>query len=645
MPTINFFKNGKNHIKSIGNQGLQVLCSFIYSQVNPPSSEHRIMKPFAVLAQVKSLVLACLCTSVTESVAAPKQAQDFALALTDSGILKQWSRDGLSFESQFQASSTSTNELYRSSKMYRDVFESINEDLVDQSKEVPLRSVTATQESPIELFKLSWLNAPTSRFELVAIIHRFDRRFIAACGEIRLVYRLTYQLNQTEGPEYLPATMMLAYPAADIVKSTDCRVVAKALQLPLDPRGKHALLAYRKQIASIFSPETPQFSQLEVNLQISRWPSTSDLSFVQQAHYLLRVFKRIPGTQHLYPHPLENTPDVARLAKQPQLATALQSWLEEPTQLQALDEGTLIIPDRFLATRTISVSPFGSVRLANQPFSAIFKPSDKLTANRLHRLDLFSCNGCHQSQALAGFHVLGDEGTAVPGRDFTLFEPFSVHFLEVQDWRKSDLKRFLENKPVKPTPAPDRALNGGHGDTCSSRLQDYGCKEGFSCDTKHSMSADQSVGECLPRIPSAIVGQPCDPSHLTSNTEPLRDRVTDLVIEQSACGKPHVCASARAGFPGGFCSGDCREVEGGLCVAVPVLGDFSICLQETARFRDCAQKHHMKVKMPRCHHNADCRQDYACVNTGSSSGYCAPLYFLPGLTLGHHPTLSEPSQP
>jgi hypothetical protein len=40
--------------------------------------------------------------------------------------------------------------------------------------------------------------------------------------------------------------------------------------------------------------------------------------------------------------------------------------------------------------------------------------------------------------------------------------------------------------------------------------------------------------------------------------------------------------------------------------------------------------------MPRCRTNLQCRRDYACIASKSGEGFCAPPYFVPELTLGHH---------
>ena len=216
-----------------------------------------------------------------------------------------------------------------------------------------------------------------------------------------------------------------------------------------------------------------------------------------------------------------------------------------------------------------------------------------------------------------------------------------MHFAGIQKWRRHDLESYLAGRIPRSLPPSDRVGDGDNGDTCASNREGYQCKSGFRCDTTHSMNPDHTTGECVDAAPASNIGQACDPSTLISESQPLLDHVTDKVLESAVCGDGSICASARAGFPGGFCSSDCKSNEASLCVAVPVLGDFSVCLHETGRFRDCANKHNMRVLMPRCQHNSDCRQDYACVNDSAAAGYCAPPYFLPDLTLGHHPALPE----
>src|SRR5262249_40538365 len=113
-------------------------------------------------------------------------------------------------------------------------------------------------------------------------------------------------------------------------------------------------------------------------------------------------------------------------------------FLLSPETLAKIDEGTLLVPERFLAKYAVSVSPHGLARRANRPYSSAFEPAAfngvdlasfptiASPAALLRRLDALSCPGCHQSRSIAGFHLLGVE----PESDQVdaLAVPMSAHF-------------------------------------------------------------------------------------------------------------------------------------------------------------------------------------------------------------------------
>ena len=113
---------------------------------------------------------------------------------------------------------------------------------------------------------------------------------------------------------------------------------------------------------------------LEVNIQSVRWPSTVHPSLGGHAEYIMRVFN--PHKGRLVAATLENPPDVRRLKSRRGLRKALLAWLTDPAHFEAIDQGTAVLPERFLAKRSDSVTPRGLARLANRPFRQLFRPAD-----------------------------------------------------------------------------------------------------------------------------------------------------------------------------------------------------------------------------------------------------------------------------
>src|SRR6185436_14129749 len=88
--------------------------------------------------------------------------------------------------------------------------------------------------------------------------------------------------------------------------------------------------------------------RIVVNAQQVRWPSAVRPDLGGHAEYLLRSF--VPSGDTYAPEPLENTPDTARLAREPKLKAELLAWLSDAGNLKAVDVGTPFLPERFLAT-------------------------------------------------------------------------------------------------------------------------------------------------------------------------------------------------------------------------------------------------------------------------------------------------------
>ena len=273
---------------------------------------------------------------------------------------------------------------------------------------------------PHRLFDVRWLASADAFFELVGVANRMDRRPFqdGACGETRLVYRLAYRSAAMQSRLPMTVNVELRGDAPDA--DGGCAATARLWQPPQSATKDEAL---GRWLVSADGPLAPKrlaharISQVTTNLQSVRWPSAVRPDLGGHAEYMLRAFSWNAGTKRYDVRPLENTPDVAKLKASAPLRKELLQWLRQPDNLRALDEATLRIPDRFLATEAVSVAPRGLERLANRPFEQVFQPGEwqAVPGSRtlrspqalLRRLDDLSCMGCHQSRAVAGFHLLG----------------------------------------------------------------------------------------------------------------------------------------------------------------------------------------------------------------------------------------------
>jgi hypothetical protein len=125
-----------------------------------------------------------------------------------------------------------------------------------------------------------------------------------------------------------------------------------------------------------------------------------------------------------------------RLLADDNLRRDFAAWLLDPVHFSELDRGTILIPDRFLATGAIAPTPvgfdssnlqpeFGLVQgegaTANPVFSendvvgALKKASEngvtlqniRSVAGFERRLNDITCSGCHQTRGIGGFHFPG----------------------------------------------------------------------------------------------------------------------------------------------------------------------------------------------------------------------------------------------
>ncbi|MFM9923235.1 hypothetical protein VLK31_09615 [Variovorax sp. H27-G14] len=544
-------------------------------------------------------------------------AAEPVLLVTSPVALQTAEKSGAGFARWFGETSggdgLATNQALTRSPAWRSLTEPIAASLAGVQRRDKQAGV-GIAKYPHRLFDARWLASPDAWFELVGVANRMDRRPFQdnACGETRLVYRLAYRTAATQSRLPMTVNVELRGDAPD--PNGSCATMAKRWQPPQASMSDEAL---GRWLTSANGPLAPQrlalarVSQVTTNLQSVRWPSAVRPDLGGHAEYMLRAFRWNAGASRFDVAPLENTPDVARLKASAPLRKALQQWLQQPANLRALDEATVQIPERFLATEATSVAPRGLERLANQPFAQVFAPGEwkavegsrTLTSPQavLRRLDDLSCAGCHQSRAVAGFHLLGVDRRGA-SRTFTTGNALAVpHSPHVQDElaRRGTYVRAamstLRPDPFRPLAEPD------------------------------AHDAPDAVQE------KAIVGARCEPTRITPSANPWLDRAQKL--PRIACdGAASVCETTSVGFPGGMCSGPCdAKDKNGTCGGIAILSDFNSCLAAKKPFGDCLAKHTRPGNLRSCSAEKACRDDYICAQAdGQPEGHgaCIPPYFL-----------------
>lgn len=484
------------------------------------------------------------------------------------------------------------------------------------------------------LFDTRWFTNKETRFELVGVVNRLDRRRDGNCGEFRLIYRLAYTAQRTASR--LPMTLNVVFPQPDDGKS--CQTVA---QTWLDAKSGTAEALLAGPLAGVVAKSVP-IASIEVNLQSSRWPSNERPEFGGYVEYILRVFTVNGDT--VTQTPLENTP---RSNLEDAEKAELQKWVAD--NIAAIDQGTAVVPEKFLASKAISVGALGDTRDANRPWSRLFPDAQaafggialddtqqvKSPAALLRRLDTMTCNGCHQTKSIAGFHLLGEDRNET-ARANALAIGRSPHFEGELAWREEGLNALAAGKEyavARPFAEHTAANIGNYGAHCG--LGDKGfaswtCDEGLECVDMHG----DVVGTCSPK--NAPVGDACEMGTVTKSANPRLDKVENL--RQVACndGRGARCNPMSMGFPDGMCRLDCDAskvgtiVEETICGEIPSATGLTACLAAKKPFVECLATTSAPSFLRTCDRTNPCRDDYACTrvrNGPPGIGACMPPYF------------------
>ncbi len=469
------------------------------------------------------------------------------------------------------------------------------------------------------VFQPRWLTSPDGRFLLAAVIYRPDRRdFLpGTCGEVRLVYRLGYEVTM-EGRVYasrMPFTANVVFAVPD--DGRDCRDVADAWRSEAPTDATAAAIAERL-LAGPLALDRLRFLQLELDAQLVRFPSDLEnvdgRKFAGQALYWMRIFALEGG--RFRPMPLENTPDVQAIRADPAKRAALLAFVER--ELAAIDRGVFLLPTDLLADVAFSWSTLGSARLANKPFASIIEraEADAIVARApagprtfvdggaalLERLDASSCMGCHQSSSTAGFHVLGidrefgvDRDAVALATDGNRLElPFSPHFAAERARRAAVLERLATGRTpdvTRPHPSAPPAAWADDGPRFTGAATNtpcviddslaagarWACAEGLECRAvAHDPAAPFRLGQCVPARADVQAGVSCRAAHVVAaapgtdllawNVRAFADRVERedslyAIGEGAITTTSYNCRPSRIGVPLGRVTRNCRSNE------------------------------------------------------------------------------------
>src|SRR5262245_11760203 len=349
--------------------------------------------------------------------------------------------------------------------------------------ELPDETIGVGEAFAFQLFDRALLTSADTRFVLAGIVNRMDRAFVAdaTCGEIRLIYRLIRN-NLPAGGETssrLPMTLNVVLRAKSERavdregKPITCAAIAErwlaTSDLSLTGRDLAARLKAKGGPLDLVMPEN--IDRIETNLQIAHAPKSAKRDF--RTDYLLKVFRYDAQARLFVEAPMENQIDRERILADASLAHDFKAWLLDGANFAALDRGTILIPEKFLAKAAIAPTPVGFTPSSLLPefglsegegSHAVFGESDVVAALKKaaadgtalqnirsfggfqRRLNDITCAGCHQTRGIGGFHFPGVDWLAAKPSNSTVV-PASPHFLGDQARRRDILVALRDGRP------------------------------------------------------------------------------------------------------------------------------------------------------------------------------------------------------
>jgi hypothetical protein len=514
-------------------------------------------------------------------------------------------------------------------RAYRAVVDTLERDLAELAHRPGVGGEDAMNHS----FDVRWLRDSDAKFELVGLVPRLDRAFAepGTCGELRRVYRLA--LTRKGRPTTrLPMTLSVL----SLIPANACRALAGEL-LSLPRAGRARLDA----LAKLYGGSA---ERIEVNLQNLHGTATPQDN-EDHAEYLLRSFDMTPEGS-VAAHPLLATPrEDLSPAEKNRLTEYLRAHFDD------VDKGMLVLPTDLLATRAISVSPRGLARERNRVFRTLFGadaetrfaglPYDSARIARsprafLRRLDQGTCQGCHQSRAVAGFHLLGAERD-----DERVFNALRIgisnHLAAELPWREAMIEAMAAGRSAD-APRPFAESGGSYGARCGlgePGFAAYTCALGLECKDDRG----DELGACLP-ADGPHEGDACEPATVTTGLGANGDHQSPLPSITCRVGG-HVivrdgCLGNGLGFPGGTCTDRCTTVgalsanDDAICAELPMSGYEEVCFRTNEPIEKCLASRVSPSLVRACDADHPCRDDYACarVTATATRGACVPPYFV-----------------
>lgn len=619
------------------------------------------------------------------------------LHVEDRAVLTRLEEAGYGFEHLFGADgATDLEGLDAASPAYRRIVETVSGDLASIARDFDEGGRPLVAFTPYETGRIldtRWLTSSASRFRLVGVVNRLDRRDFHAtrgedtCGEVRLVYRLAYSFSK-DGRRRLSSRMPFNFNAVfDVPQDADggCGQAVRRWALP-----DGTVASAERLVEGPLARAVLRFRQLELNAQVVRFPSGQEPAFGGQAVYLMRIFG-LDG-DHVAELGLENTPDDALLAGDGAMRAALADYVR--ANLDGIDRGVYTIPERFLARRVISFSTFGSARPVNNPFSrlfdgAAFEDIDFADGNLVRnatgliaRLDNGTCQGCHQASSTAGFHLIGldDAETSPLNR---ILVGVSPHFYAEQPRRAAYALAVVEGRaPDRFRPlsfAPPARWEGGGPDyraadaamPCVMPNDPSGFGAAWQCGgetqcTPLAVTEGSHLGlaQCLLPADSRDMfsGHPCLSGTVAASDGPAFDDRYSLgqftAFAGKASARDYTCRPPRIGVPGGMAYRQCDEKDrafaafgGGGPMPREICGltggkKFDICVS-TGNFDQCLSGAIQRGNRAACSADRFCRDDYICqafppdtphADKVETVGFCSPTYFMFQMRVDNHTT-------
>ncbi|POR56499.1 hypothetical protein [Bosea psychrotolerans] len=654
--------------------------------------------------------LALATATIELSAQQPASRRPVLTDVQDVATLRQIEAAGFSLGAILgQAQASSTADLTRASAAFRIIASHVRDDVSGLRAEMAANGrklFEVTDGNVGRVIDLGWLNSPIAQFRLSAVVNRLDRRDFASlggetgCGEVRLIYRLAYAFEDRQLKRQLasrlPFTLNAVFTTAALPGET-CNDTA-ALWLSQQANTETAVSA-KAIIDGPLARARLSLKQVEINAQIVRFPSGMETQFGGQAAYLLRVFAaaRQDSALTLSPKPLENTPDIPRLKADAALRKDLVDYVRD--HVPAIDQGVYLLPTRFLATKAISYSTFGSARLANHPFTEILPVGAlaglDLGATRLvrtargviERLDNGTCMGCHQANATAGFHMFGlDDATTSPlNRIKTGVSPHfhaetirrAAYIEAMAAGREPDRYRPLSFAPPASWQpgTPFSYRTAGLTMPCLTDTarpafgENWTCGSGSTCKAIiANPSVGTELGQCL-KLEEArnFSGQPCLSGAITTVIgKPYLDsyKLTGQfgAFARTFSRDSFNCRPAKIGVPGGMAYRQCNAADKNFAGFTGGRTPDEICgLAGGKAFDDCVATNNFDACLAQsvtrgnrgtCSATRFCREDYMCqampddvpgaADRVKDYGFCSPTYFLFQMRIDGHPNPRAP---